>query len=351
VEGLTVSYFRRRIRTADTLMQTGRWFGFRRGYHDLVRVFLGRDEPDGKSSTFDLLEAFKAICMDEEVFRAQLRRYTQAAPGVPPITPKQVPPLVPQHLLQPSAMNKMYNAVLRFKNFGGSWSESTQISSSKPKLFANSNRFRNLLKSAKVERGRFGGTDTLNGGTTTWDAFYAEVSKDAMLALLESIEWIDGAGAYIHEREFLQGSGDHDPGIKRWLVLIPQRTGDSGAYWRCLENLDLKVVRRRQTEDARGNTRFNVFSEPRHRLAAEVIAGGSVDQNATSDTRSLSREGTAVMLLYPAVGKMPDKKELSDGEVSLGFALFFPPNKIQQPLVFGVVDKSNPDAVVVDTHT
>ncbi|WP_344447615.1 Z1 domain-containing protein, partial [Kitasatospora nipponensis] len=32
VEGLTVTYYRRTTRQADTLMQMGRWFGFRPGY-------------------------------------------------------------------------------------------------------------------------------------------------------------------------------------------------------------------------------------------------------------------------------------------------------------------------------
>ncbi len=44
VEGLTISYFRRRAGQADTLMQAGRWFGFRPGYQDLVRLYIRRDE-------------------------------------------------------------------------------------------------------------------------------------------------------------------------------------------------------------------------------------------------------------------------------------------------------------------
>ena len=44
VEGLTISYYRRSARTADTLMQMGRWFGFRQGYADLVRLFIGTEE-------------------------------------------------------------------------------------------------------------------------------------------------------------------------------------------------------------------------------------------------------------------------------------------------------------------
>jgi len=39
LEGLLVSFFIRRSATYDTLMQMGRWFGFRGGYEDLTRVW------------------------------------------------------------------------------------------------------------------------------------------------------------------------------------------------------------------------------------------------------------------------------------------------------------------------
>ena len=40
LEGLTVSYFVRHAGAHDTLLQMGRWFGFRKGYQDLMRVYL-----------------------------------------------------------------------------------------------------------------------------------------------------------------------------------------------------------------------------------------------------------------------------------------------------------------------
>lgn len=40
LEGLQVSYFVREPRTMDTLMQMGRWFGYRPGYDDLVRIWM-----------------------------------------------------------------------------------------------------------------------------------------------------------------------------------------------------------------------------------------------------------------------------------------------------------------------
>jgi hypothetical protein len=40
LEGLTTSYFLRNSVMYDTLMQMGRWFGYRDGYNDLCRVFM-----------------------------------------------------------------------------------------------------------------------------------------------------------------------------------------------------------------------------------------------------------------------------------------------------------------------
>jgi Z1 domain len=39
LEGLMVSFFIRRSATYDTLMQMGRWFGYRGGYEDLTRIY------------------------------------------------------------------------------------------------------------------------------------------------------------------------------------------------------------------------------------------------------------------------------------------------------------------------
>jgi hypothetical protein len=116
VEGLTVSYFRRRSMQADTLMQAGRWFGFRPGYQDLVRLYIRRDD------RVDLYKAFEALMLDEEAFREELRQYAVIKDdGRPAVEPWQVPPLVSQHLpwLKPTARNKMWNARIEEKGSGG----------------------------------------------------------------------------------------------------------------------------------------------------------------------------------------------------------------------------------------
>ncbi len=71
VEGLTVTYYSRTVGHAEALMQMGRWFGFRRGYRDLVRLFI----------TTKVRDAFEAACLDEEHFRSELRQYAHMVGG------------------------------------------------------------------------------------------------------------------------------------------------------------------------------------------------------------------------------------------------------------------------------
>lgn len=55
LEGLTVSYFYRRVAASDTLMQMGRWFGYRESYQALCRTWLTPQTILDYSSTADSL--------------------------------------------------------------------------------------------------------------------------------------------------------------------------------------------------------------------------------------------------------------------------------------------------------
>ena len=62
LEGLSVSYYLRASRMYDTLMQMGRWFGFRPGYIDLCRLYTSRD----------LVERYQHINLASEELRSEL---------------------------------------------------------------------------------------------------------------------------------------------------------------------------------------------------------------------------------------------------------------------------------------
>ena len=64
IEGLCISYMYRNTRMYDTLMQMGRWFGYRPGYQDLCRVHLSPDSIDW----------YAHIAEASEELRQQIRR-------------------------------------------------------------------------------------------------------------------------------------------------------------------------------------------------------------------------------------------------------------------------------------
>jgi len=68
LEGLMVSYFVRRSVMYDTLMQMGRWFGFRNSYEDLTRIYM-TDELAGWFSDLALVE--HELREDIQVYESQ----------------------------------------------------------------------------------------------------------------------------------------------------------------------------------------------------------------------------------------------------------------------------------------
>jgi hypothetical protein len=68
IEGLTVSYMYRNTKMYDTLMQMGRWFGFRPGYEDVCRVWLPNDS----------INWYRYIALVLEELRQQITRMRQA---------------------------------------------------------------------------------------------------------------------------------------------------------------------------------------------------------------------------------------------------------------------------------
>lgn len=97
LEGLIVSFFVRAARTYDTLLQMGRWFGYRPGYADLPRIWM----------TAELQGHFFDLATIEEEIRQDVENY--ALMGV---TPRQFGVRIRTHPdLNITAAAKMQHAV------------------------------------------------------------------------------------------------------------------------------------------------------------------------------------------------------------------------------------------------
>ena len=59
LSGLTVSYFHRIVGAADTLLQMARWFGYRPGYEDLVRIWISPDTADNFRYVAEIIDELR----------------------------------------------------------------------------------------------------------------------------------------------------------------------------------------------------------------------------------------------------------------------------------------------------
>lgn len=59
LEGLVVSYFYRNTQAYDTLLQMGRWFGYRKNYEDIFRIWMHQDAIDWFGSVNEAVQELK----------------------------------------------------------------------------------------------------------------------------------------------------------------------------------------------------------------------------------------------------------------------------------------------------
>lgn len=113
IEGLTISYMYRNTQMYDTLMQMGRWFGYRPGFEDLCRVHLPQDS----------INWYSHIAEASEGLRQQIKRMRQEG-----LSPKDFGLYVKAHSdsLLITAANKMRSGqeVILNQNFTGELVES-----------------------------------------------------------------------------------------------------------------------------------------------------------------------------------------------------------------------------------
>ncbi|MFI7006853.1 Z1 domain-containing protein [Streptomyces sp. NPDC050145] len=345
VEGLTVTYYRRTTRQADTLMQMGRWFGFRPGYQNLVRLYIGREETYGRDQTADLYEAFEAICRDEELFREQLSRYAELVDGKPQLTPAQVPPLVSQHLpwVRPSAPNKMFNAELVEVRTPGVWEEPTAYPEEPVALRHNAQCWAPVLGSLAETPVSLG----LDGGPQ-YSARVGTVSHEQLLNVLCDLRW-SAPERFSPHLEFLLGATQGDGTIDDWFVVAPMQTSARRREARILGHGPFSLARRNRRRGAL----FGAVREPRHVAAAMRLAGAShLTGNATVEQNVRPRRGALV--LYPVVESEPriaPDGSIDPSDLVMAFAFVAPTSTATggRPLVrFRAVDSGRSDAAIID---
>jgi hypothetical protein len=332
VEGLTVSYYRRPTGAGDTLMQMGRWFGFRDGYRDLVRLFIGHKEKRGKT-TLDLYEAFGAICRDEEALRDDLRKYVASG-----LKPWQVPPLVRQHLaeLPPTSRNKMFNAEIKSLDFAGDWTEKTSAPTDSTRMKENRKVAGGLLKACRLGDSVRLAFKNADNEKRDFDAIMGRVDASHIRTFLSEYKWADGRRPISLEIDYIS-KGLADGSLREWTVLLPQLREEKPV--RHVPGLaPMSTISRSRVSESR----FGVYSVPMHIEAARAIAGvGSVVDPSRKLSAAVGSK-TPVLVLY-----FVKEKNNPKAGVTVGFGIQYPGKKRTSSIQWGARRSDKEGTVVV----
>lgn len=172
LEGLTVSYFLRASKMYDTLMQMGRWFGYRPSYLDLGRLY----------TTGELVEWFEHIADASEELREEFD--FMAASGA---TPREYGLKVQSHpVLMVTSSIKMRTARDLEVSFSGGLSETVNFHREPAILQLNfdaAGRFLSTLGKPRSDPRRLrNGSEHVWQGSHLWN----DVSADEVLGFLDS---------------------------------------------------------------------------------------------------------------------------------------------------------------------
>jgi len=336
IGGLLVSYFVRSTNMYDTLLQMGRWFGFRQGYEDLTRIY----------TTPDLMRDFSDLAFIEREIRQDIQIYEDEG-----LTPEKVGVRIRSHptMIVTSALKSRF---ARTETISQSYSEKStetvKFPLSQPEILKKQEEA-NLIKLKKF---------VSEIGTPNWDdkkgPVWSNVSAGKILDFMKKYQILGNPGefspslitAYIEKQ---LGLGE----LKTWTVAVRGRGNPGeklgsanwdipgGTIWQIsrtrIKNTDRLGVISDSRDEATG------LSEEARTRMEQAVRTGAKPRTAARAERSRD-EG--LLLLYP-ISRYSGHDSEPEGNRTflfenpedpsacdlLGLAFSFPKSSHPQPVV------------------
>ena len=325
LEGLCVSYFHRNPQAYDTLLQMGRWFGYRKGYADLCRLWI----------TTDAQQWYSLVASATEELRDEVRRMRRLD-----LTPKDFGLKVRSHpdTLIVTARNKMRKSQTVIKQI--SWSAEGAETT---KLRTRSNNPNRRATLALVQALHAQG---ISIEISEWNNPIARnVPKDVIASFIDAFEVHPhnfklyvaddektdfGLGKFIAETD--------EASLQHWDVVFPQGELPTRDFLKT--GIELNPVRRVVTTSdsdqtvlisgakarvgSRGVEREGIAKDVVDELIAEAKANGK----NIADHMLRSRRAKPLLLIYAVVPHQPGGdavwKGLAEDDIFVAYGLSFP---------------------------
>lgn len=316
LEGLVCSYFVRAASAYDTLLQMGRWFGYRAGYSDLVRIWI----------TDELAQWFGDLATVEAEIRQEISRYETED-----LRPSQLAVKIRTHpAMTITARAKMRSAVNASLDYSGKREQTILFKERDASWLAgNWQAAEDLLAAAiddaGVEEGVVDGTGrfVLKG-----------VPTSRILTFLDNYQFHPDAVRLKSTllRKYIES--ERDAGMTAWNVVVVSNR-DSVAGTRQLGVAgEVNLVRRSKMKISRpgvANIKALAGSQDRAADLGEALLSQLGSNPSDAEIRRLRQDvaGVPVLALYPicrrsGVTSSGDRTELRAADDVMGAVLFFP---------------------------
>ena len=287
LEGLSISYFLRTSNMFDTLMQMGRWFGYRPGYSDLCRIYTTRE----------LVAAFRQIALATEELRRDFDRMVVTGQE-----PRDFGLRVrtPSDGLLITAANKLRRGEEIQVRFAGEIVQALRVPKDGPKAAANRRALEELI-------GKLGTpVRQVRGKSVPWYVWHG-VDASNVLEFLEDYHasrtqaFVNGAERL---REYVRGQIETADELTEWTVcLMSLSEGEQARIQARIADLDVGLVKRGpSTADCPAGEVDMKQVAGRREEAADLSdkeftdSGEGKDRETIREVRPSSR---GLLLLYP----------------------------------------------------
>jgi hypothetical protein len=342
LEGLTVSFFIRTATAYDTLLQMGRWFGYRPGYADLPRIWM----------TDELADWFKDLATVEQEMRYDIERYE-----LEHLTPLDFAVRIRTHpKLSITAASKMRAAVDVAVSYGGRRLQTIVFQHRDHDwLLGNLEAARGLLAAARQD-----GAFSERRPSGQW--IVRGISVDRVLSFLASYQFqgrqfdlkTDLILDYIHAQ-------NEAGSLTRWNVAVMGRSSEGAELGTIDLGLDDRVPLIRRARLKRSDVDYADIKalmskedrvvdldiapeEARQKDDAELQMLRNPPDWSPTEYAGIGERGVGLLLLYPISKDSPPRAKsrvpLDAVEHVIGLGLVFPEPETDTPQSYKSVDLS-----------
>lgn len=311
LEGLSVSYFLRTSNQYDTLLQMGRWFGYRHGYEDLPRLWM----PD------ELKTRFRALAAIEAEIRDEISNYSRSASLTPMDFAVRIRAIPGMAIV---ARNKMRHAHQCSIGYWGRHIQTLRFQRNNERLLERNWQAGSELVSFAS---RYCARSTATGGRL----LFTGVNKKLIVQFLRNY-LIDESHQDLNNQLLLQFVELDDPALEIWNVGVVQKSDGSLSESPLGDLGRVRTVLRSRLADKGGIADIKALMSKADAAfdCDPALISGDDDWEAIKSKRRAAVGDRPLLLLYPIARKSPAKAgsttrvDLDAARDVLGLAIVMP---------------------------